>query len=269
MKIGISSWTYSWGIGVAGYARPQSPISAMDLLKKAHELDVQVLQIADNLPLEHLCDAQLDALYHQALAWDIALEVGTRGVQPQHLLAFFGIAQRLHSPLVRTLLHDDDGCPTLEQAEARIRAVLPALHERNLTLAIENHDFFSVEALRTLMERINDEHVGICLDPVNNLAQGESTNDVFSALGEHTVNFHCKDYTIRRKPTNLGFDVEGCPAGDGLLNLPRCAKLLSGRDASFVLELWTPWQDGIEATCALEGAWAQRSIAALKLLQQQ
>lgn len=269
MKIGISSWTYTWHIGVAGYPLPENRMDVFALLEKAHVLGADVLQIADNLPLEKLQKKDLLRLRQTADAWDIALEVGTKGIRPEKLTAFFEIAEMLGSPIVRTLLHDEHGCPSLDEAEQNIRAVLPVLHQKQLTLAVENHDFFSVEQLRTLMERIGDPRVRICLDPVNNLAQGESSGDVLRTLGEYTVNFHCKDYTIFRKPSNLGFDVVGCAAGDGLLNLPRWMHYFEGQDISFIVELWTPWQETIEATCALENRWAEQSMKVLHRLKAQ
>jgi 3-oxoisoapionate decarboxylase len=34
------------------------------------------------------------------------------------------------------------------------------------------------------------------------------------------VNLHVKDFTIRRHQHMLGFEVEGTPAGQGMLNIP-------------------------------------------------
>lgn len=267
MRIGISSWTYAWSLGVAGYSSPAEPMDAFALLERARDLRVQVLQIADNLPLQRLREDAVSELARRAKAWGIALEAGTRGVRPETLLPFLDLAKRLDARLVRTLLHDGDDRPSLAEAERCLRAALPRLRALGLTLAVENHDLYPAEALGGLVERLADPAVGVCLDPVNNLAQGESTHDVFRALGERTVNFHCKDYTIRRKASNLGFDVEGCATGDGLLNVPLCRERLKGRDLSYVIELWTPWQGDIEATCRLERDWAERSVAYLKGLQ--
>lgn len=267
MKTGISTWSYTWALGVAGYPLPERPLTVFTLLDKAHELGADVLQIADNLPLETLPAAQRELLRRKADVYGIALEVGTKGVRPERLIPFCAIARQLGSPIVRTLLHDERGCPTLTEAERYIREVLPTLHDLGLTLAVENHDFFSVDALRSLIEAIGDKHVGICLDPVNNLAQGESTNDVFRALGDYTVNFHCKDYTVKRKASGLGFEVDGCAVGDGLLDPARCAAQLK-RDMSFIVELWTPWQGNITDTCALEDRWARQSMNTLHALKQ-
>ena len=60
MKLGISSWTYTWAIGVNEYAPPR-PLTPLDLVDKAG-LGVQVIQVADNLPLHSLSVAQRRAL---------------------------------------------------------------------------------------------------------------------------------------------------------------------------------------------------------------
>ena len=263
MKLGLSSWTYSWNIGVPGYPQPTCPMTAMDLLKKAHELGAQVLQIADNLPLEALSLEELDALAAQAKAWNISIEAGTRGVQPHKMTPFLDVAVRLGATFVRTLLHDADGCPTVEEARQNLLALIPELEKRGLTLGVENHDFFHTLQIKELIESLNTDCIGVCLDPVNNFAQGESTLEVLTNLGALTVNFHCKDYTIHRKSSNLGFDVEGTPTGEGMLDVPRCRKFLH-EDMSCVIELWTPWQGDADATAQVEADWAQRSVQYLK-----
>ena len=263
MKLGLSSWTYSWNIGVPGYPAPSKPMKAMELLRKAHELGAQVLQIADNLPLETLTAEELEALAAQAKAWGIEIEAGTRGVQPHKLIPFLDIAVRLNAKLVRTLLHDADGCPTIEEARKNLLTLIPELQARNLTLGIENHDFFHTLEVKALVESLNTDCIGVCLDPVNNFAQGESTLEVLRNLGALTVNFHCKDYTIHRKSSNLGFDVEGTPTGEGMLDVPRCRKFLRD-DMSCIVELWTPWQGDTDTTATAEADWAERSVRYLR-----
>lgn len=259
MRLGISSWTYAWSVGVAGFPAPSAPLDAFGLLAKARELGVGVLQIADNLPLERLSANELGALAARARDWGIRLEPGTRGVRPERLLPFLDIAAHLRARLVRTLLHDDLGCPTLEQAGEFLRALLPELERRDLVLAVENHDFFPTRQLRTLVEGLHSPRIGVCLDPVNNFAQGESTREVLDNLGVLSVNFHCKDYVIRRKLGGLGFDVEGAPAGEGMLDLDLCQARLD-ESMSCIIELWTPWQGSTESTIALEADWARRSV---------
>jgi hypothetical protein len=54
MKLGISSYTYTWSVGVPG-SEPEKPWDEKMLVSKAAELEVDCLQLADNLPL-HLMD---------------------------------------------------------------------------------------------------------------------------------------------------------------------------------------------------------------------
>ena len=264
VRVGLSSWSYSWAVGVKDHL-PERPMDSFALLAKAARLDVPVVQIADNLPLHDLPEAELIRLGQEASRLGIAIEVGTRGVRTERIAQYVRIAEILGAKLLRTLLHDETGCPTLEQAERDIRMSLPLLEEHGVTLGIENHDFFHTTQIASLVTRLDHPLAGVCLDPVNNMAQGESAPEVLAHLARHTVNFHCKDYTIRRKPTMLGFDVEGCPSGEGMLDLARCVWSLPA-DISWVVELWTPWQGSLDATIALEDDWATRSVAALKAL---
>ena len=54
MQLGISSYTFSWAVGIPGYPQPLQPLTALALLDRASELGVGVVQIADNLPLDAL-----------------------------------------------------------------------------------------------------------------------------------------------------------------------------------------------------------------------
>jgi len=264
-QVGLSSWAFPWAVGVAGYERPAAPLTAPGLLEKARELGAGVLQIADNLP-PHCCEAaELDALAEAARKYGISLEVGTKGLAPGNLLRYLDIAARLGAKLVRTLPHDGADRPGLDEAVRRLREALPEYEQRGVLLGIENHDFYPSGWLAELMERVGSPALGVCLDPVNNLGQGESGREVFASLARHTVNFHCKDYTIARKPTMLGFDVQGAPTGGGRLDLHAAQSALRP-GISWVIESWTPWQGDIARTVALEAEWARAGVECLKNL---
>jgi hypothetical protein len=62
MRLGISSYTYVWSVGVPGFPAPSQPLTPMGLLEKAVQLGVRVVQIADNLPLHRLTTTELDTL---------------------------------------------------------------------------------------------------------------------------------------------------------------------------------------------------------------
>ena len=84
MRLALSSYTYTWAIGVPSQL-PATPMTAVDLLKCAATLGVYVVQVADNLPLDRLSADEMYAFEVTAKRLGIAIEVGTRGIAPELL----------------------------------------------------------------------------------------------------------------------------------------------------------------------------------------
>lgn len=95
IKLGISTYALTWSIGVPGYTPPQNPISAVDFLKQANYSGVNLVQIADNMPLHLMSEMELEVIRKTAEECRIEIEIGTRGTNPDHLLSYLGIAKRL------------------------------------------------------------------------------------------------------------------------------------------------------------------------------
>lgn len=265
MKLGISSFTYTWAIGVPGYA-VADPLSALGLLEKAAVLGVSVVQIADNLPLDVLSEQEQTGLVQAAAARGIQVEVGTRGIQPAHLISYLNLAQKFNSPILRVVIDTADHHPDISEAISLLKESLPAFTDAGIILAIENHDRFSVKDFRFILETIDSLYLGICLDTVNSFGALEGPAVVVEALGPWTVNLHVKDFNIRRADHMMGFIMDGTPAGRGRLDLPWLLEQLKsfGRDFNAILELWTPLDGDIPATIAKEDRWAKDSINYLR-----
>lgn len=264
-RLGIGSYAYAWAIGVPGYPVAQ-PMTAWNLLERCAVLGVRVVQIADNLPLDELSAHELDALARRAHELGIAVEVGIRGIGAERLLRNLAIAAQMESPILRVVIDRGDYHPDVDQVVARFRAVLPEFAAAGVTLAIENHDRFRAAMLVGILERLESEWVGICLDTVNSFGALEGPEVVVKALAPWTVNLHVKDFAIRRADHNMGFLLEGRPAGAGQLDVAWLLAELTaaGRSGSAILELWTPPAETVEATIAREAAWAEESVTALR-----
>jgi sugar phosphate isomerase/epimerase len=267
MRLGISSWTYTWAIGVPGEP-PQQPMKAVDLLNKAAALDVHVVQVADNLPLHELSSKELERFEKHALELDIQVEVGTRGIAHQHLRTYLQLAQRLHSPILRVVVDTADHHPEEDEVVSILKEIVPEFERAGVRLAIENHDRFKARILADIVERIGSPSVGICLDTVNSFGALEGPDVVLAALGPLVVNLHVKDFDIFRANHSMGFIVEGRPAGQGRLNVPWLLQELRGYglDPNAILELWTPPEQRLAETIAKEDAWAHASVKYLRSL---
>ncbi len=267
MRLGISSYTYAWAVGVPGHPPPQ-PMTATGLLDKAAQLGVSVVQIADNLPLDQLSPSELDALETRASDRKISIEAGTRGIAPDHLRAYLQLAERLGAPIVRVVIDTADHHPDADTVVHTLRDIIAEFESSGILLAIENHDRFTAQTLADVVRRIGSDFVGICLDTVNSFGALEGPHVVLQTLGPLVVNLHVKDFSIYRASHMMGFTIEGRPAGQGMLNIPWLLGELHrlGRNANAVLELWTPPEENLAATLRKEDAWAVESVDYLRTL---
>jgi sugar phosphate isomerase/epimerase len=268
VRLGISSFTYSWAIGVPGYPAPSTPLDAAGLLDKAKRLGVRLVQIADNLPLHTLSAAQRQALRAQAQSSGIGIEVGTRGIAPDHLATYLELAQYFASPILRVVIDTADHRPDANEVVEVLAHTMPAFERADVWLAIENHDRFRAADLAAIIRRVGSRRLGICLDTVNSFGALEGPEVVVSTLGPLTVNLHVKDFVVVRAGHKMGFVVEGRPAGQGQLDVPWLLQALHrmGRDVNAIVELWTPPEHDLAATIAREDHWASESVRYLRTL---
>jgi sugar phosphate isomerase/epimerase len=261
MQLGISSYTYTWAVGVPG-SLPAKQLSAFDLVDKSAASGLNLVQIADNLPLEiwpaeHICD-----LYSYAENKNISIEMGGRGLTPGHTIQCLKTAIALHSPLLRMVIDGAGYEPDLNSVISSIKDLLPEFEARGIQLAIENHDRFKAREFEKIIQTVGSELVGICLDSVNSMGAGEGFEEVSRILLPYTINLHIKDFTIQRVSHKMGIIIEGAPAGKGMLNIKELVNKLYFTDSckSAVLELWTPPESNIEDTIIKEDKWAKESI---------
>ncbi len=267
MVLGISSFTYGWSVGVPGQMPPK-PLTANDLIRRTLDFGLRCLQIGDNLPLHAFNSSELEELRTLVNDNHIRLELGARMLTPEHLDRYVTLTSFFNAPLLRFVIDGDGYEPDPTTIIRIIKNVLPDLHKTGIVLGIENHDRFKAAELASIMDSIDDRHVGVCLDCVNSLGAGEGLDHVAAVLTPYTVNLHIKDYTIQRLYHKMGFHVTGTPAGKGMTDVPMLLERLGQykRCQSAVLEQWVEPESSIEATVRKEEAWAVEGIQYLSQL---
>lgn len=263
MRFGISSYTYTWSVGVQG-SEPPDPWDEKRLVEMAAQLGVDCLQIADNLPLDTFSPQRLGELKHAARQAGIELEAGARGLTPERLGQYIHIARTLNAGLLRFVIDMEGFAPNVEEVIRIIRDALPGLERENVTLAIENHDRLKAREFEEIITGVDHPLVGICLDSVNSMGAGEGIEPVTMLLAPYTFNLHIKDFEVKRHPHKMGFTIEGTPAGRGQLDLDWMLAQLGERCRSAILELWTPPESTLEETIRKERQWAGESVHYLK-----
>jgi sugar phosphate isomerase/epimerase len=265
MRLGLSSYTYTWAVGVPG-SMPSKPLSAFDLVDKAVHSEVKLVQIADNISLADFSAEELNNLISYAGNKNVAFEFGSKGLTPEHTIRCLRIAERISSPILRMVIDAQGYNPDLQLIISIIRDLLPEFSSRNIQLAIENHDRIKAREFEKIIQSVGSEWVGICLDSVNSMGAGEGFEEVSKILLPYTINLHIKDFTIRRLSHKMGIIIEGAPAGKGMLNILDLVNKLYFTNScqSAIIELWTPPEKEVEDTIIKEERWANESIEYLK-----
>ena len=266
MKLGIGSYSFTWAMGVEGYASPVQPLTAVGLMERASDLGIGLVQICDKPALHLMGTRELEELQMVSRQMGISLEVGTRGISPEHLLKYLDIAKYLGSKIVRTILQSPSGTPNVEEAFLLLKQVLSRFAEARVAIAIENYERHRVAELVWLMDRLQSPWIGICLDTVNSFGAIECPDKVVKELAPYTINLHIKDFKVSRVKSQMGFSIIGCPAGEGMLDVDEVFKVLKqqGKDPNVILELWTPFDETVGKTILKENDWVQRSIKNLR-----
>jgi sugar phosphate isomerase/epimerase len=259
LKFGVGSWTFPWSIGVPGYPAPDAPLDAFDILRLADKLGAGVVQYADNLPLHEMGETDLVELRKTADRFGMAIEVGTRGIQTDLLLEYLKIAKIVGAEIVRTLIFADSGKLTVAEIIRLLNRVLPEYTKENVRLVIENYELYTAAEYRKIMGSVVSDHIGICLDTINNFGTLETPIQVVQQLGEFVINLHYKDFVIDRIASKMGYQIEGTPAGKGALNARWLLETINAYEKckSVIIEQWVPYIDSLESTRKRELEWAQ------------
>lgn len=261
-RIGLSSYAFFWQLS----DQVSNPLSIHDALRRAAEMGVDLFQICDYAPLEDMNDADLAAVRTTADEVGITLEVGTKGIRPEHLRKFLHIAQVLGSDILRTMFNVPGHAPDNDEAVGIFTDVLPEFEAAGVRIAVETYEQVPTKRILDVVKRVNSPYLGICSDPANTVAALEMPREVIDAVGPYVLNMHIKDFAFSRKQGWVGFTYSGAPLGEGLLDYDYMVGKIQPktRNINQIVEHWLPWQDSEAETIRLENQWTQQSLDFLR-----
>ncbi len=261
MKLGISSFTYGWAVGIAGY-RPEEPMGFMELIERTHEFGLSLLQVGDNLPLDQLSYSELQNGKQALKEYGIELELGIRGLTDIRIEKYLELCRFFSSRLIRVVIDEPGYEPAEEEIIRMLKKWNPELQAGGITVGIENHERLKAAQLAYIVRQVDSPFVGICLDTANSLGALEGLDTVADALIPYTVNLHAKDVSVRRLPSQLGFEITGTVSGEGMLNMVDLIRRVSenGRDVNCILEQWTAYTGDLGKTIRKEAREAVKGL---------
>ena len=260
--IGLGTYAFFWEHS----DRVPRPLSLVGAFEATRELGVDLFQICDYAPLERMDDAELADAAAAARDLGLTIELGTKGIEPERLARFLELADVFGAGLVRSMLFSPETRPTLAQADAWLRAALPAYEASGVRLALETYEQIATADLVRLVAGIGSAQLGICLDPGNVVARLERPRDCVEAVAPYVANVHVKDFAFARQPGWVGFTYGGAVMGEGLHDYAHLLETVRPRErgANEIVEHWLSWQGDAETTVRTEREWTRATVEYLR-----
>lgn len=258
MKIGLSTYAYFWQLS----EKAPRTMSLFEVIDDSQRLGATVFQICDYPAITGWTSRELARLAQHAAQAGITLELGTKGVTPDHLQRYLALAGELDCALLRTMINSPDHRPTLSEAQRCLETVLPAFEKQGVAICLETYEQVPTDDNIALVKAINSGLVGICLDPANCVASLESPVDVVAKTAPYVLNWHVKDFAFSRRDGWVGFTLAGAKLGEGLLRYDEIYPHIEPqiRGINQIIEHWLPWQGDGESTCRIEAAWTEHNM---------
>ena len=260
--VGLSSYAFFWQLS----DQVSKPLNIHQVLERTAELGVNLFQVCDYAPLESMTTSELEAVRATADRLGISLELGTKGIHPEHLRKFLHIAGILGASLLRTMFNVPGHSPTAKQAVAIFKEVLPEFEAAGVKIAVETYEQVPTSRILDVIRGVDNPYLGICSDPANTVAALEMPREVIDAVAPYVLNMHIKDFAFTRRDGWVGFTYAGAPLGEGLLDYDYMVSKFQPhhRNINQIVEHWLPWQDSEAETIRLENQWTQHSIEFLR-----
>ncbi|HMF32731.1 MAG TPA: sugar phosphate isomerase/epimerase family protein [Candidatus Lokiarchaeia archaeon] len=234
-NIGIDSYSFHIAFGLHGTDRIfklRKEMKLPDFLRTAAELQVHVVQL-DPVHIPALSGSKFDQFKDLLASYDFEVALGSyislvhRGALAAHAIhkyeEYIDACRAVNATILRGVCGADrfQGRKSLEDQTKlvvdNLAQISPYAEDAGVTVAFENHGSLQAQELVSIVEAANSPCVKINLDNGNSLLAFEDAVEAFRIMAPHTVILHFKDY--KRTQTGYGMIVEGCPLGEGVIDL--------------------------------------------------
>jgi len=121
--------------------------------------------------------------------------------------------------------------PQLEKLTKIFKEAVKVAEEMNIKMAVENHFDFDSDELLALIEDVGSPYFGLTFNTGNFARLLDEPVKAMEKLGKYVFATHVKDVKITpNTPADEWFFFSSVPVGDGIINMPKIAKMLNELD---------------------------------------
>jgi sugar phosphate isomerase/epimerase len=227
MKVGLDTFCYQISLAAGTY-------DIFKLIDRMNLLGIEGLQININgangrfLGADPGNKAHVNRVREALEKKGFFVEVGGRKTNPDMLGWQLRLCSDLGADVLRTAVELKDSIEdTRANALRDLGNVLPLARELGIRIALENHEDLTAEELASIVEELDDEHVGVCLDTGNGMCIYEDPMETAARLAPHAISTHIKDQRLVRVDEKV-YSV-GVRLGSGDVDLPRVIEVVKKR----------------------------------------
>ncbi|MFV0461079.1 MAG: sugar phosphate isomerase/epimerase family protein [Actinomycetales bacterium] len=263
MAIGLSTYSLFW----QWHETADKPMPLAGQLELTRKYGADLLQICDYPALDDLADRDLRQIATTAEGLGLGLELGTRGLHPDHLRSYLRLADVLGVRLVRSMVRADEAA----HAPQLLASAIADYERAGVALALETYEQVPTARLIQIVDEIDSPSLGICLDPGNCVAALETPRQTIDLVAHRVLNLHVKDFAFTRQQGWVGFTYAGAKLGQGQLDLEYLLAAVrpDERGINQIVEHWLVWQGDSATTRRVELEWTQHSVQVLQARSRQ
>jgi sugar phosphate isomerase/epimerase len=255
VKLGIDSYSYHLHLGQYEY-KPKEPRTLDWFLEHAAELGVQGVMVLELDPA--IPDERLRQIRQKADGLGLYLELGGGGIEPEELAGYLEMASKLGSDVLKAGFRLDlygGEVPLLDQMQQvvdKLKQSAPLAENLGVRIALENHGHWTSEQGLYVVEGVDSEYVGFCLDTGNSLMVLEDAVYTAAKMAPYAFTTHFKDALFGG--TYYGAEILHVGLGRGVLDLPLIFSIIKATapDPNINIEVVSAPKDTEEESLAFE-----------------
>jgi len=130
----------------------------------------------------------------------------------------------------------------------------PVCAKQKVRVCFENHKDWRITDMLDILQRIDSEYIGACVDTGNNLSLMENPIDYISAFAPYAHGCHLKDAGMIEYAD--GFLLADVALGEGMLDIPRIVTILKTAKPDMKISLEMSTRDPLKIPVFTEKYWA-------------